>query len=61
MLMSRRTRTCFHFPPNNHSLPSCEDAAFDFIGDPLPRQFRKCAEARYHWHDIPSYGRIGGS
>ena len=49
-LASTRRRVCSHF--SYHPLPSSEDAAFYFIGDPLPRQFGKCAEARYNRHDV---------
>jgi hypothetical protein len=49
--------TRFHFPPYYHPLLARQYTAFDFIGDALPRQFRKCAEARYYSHDVHSFGR----
>ena len=54
MPMSGGVRTCFHFPPYNHSLLPCQDTALDFVGYTLPRQLRKCAEARHNRHDGPS-------
>ena len=50
--MSGGVRTCFHFPPYNHSLRPCEDTAFDFVGH-TPRQLRECAKARHNGHDGP--------
>jgi hypothetical protein len=55
MLMSSRMGACFHFPPDDHSLLASENTAFDFIGDTLPRQFRKCAEARYNRHPASAH------
>src|SRR5262249_14374725 len=61
MLMSCGMRASFHFPPNNHPLPSREDTAFDFIGHTLPRQLRKCAKTRHNRHDHSPTGRTAAS
>jgi hypothetical protein len=51
MVMGRGVRARFHFPPHNHSLPSREDTALDFVSDALPRQLFK-SKARYNRHRL---------
>src|SRR5271155_1388392 len=51
MLMRSSTCAGLKFPPNDHSLIPRNDAPLNFVVDTLPRQSRKRAEARHHWHE----------
>src|SRR5262249_15881161 len=51
-------RARLDFPPHDHSMLSRNDAALDFIGDALPRQFRKRAEPGHHRHHVSSVATV---
>jgi hypothetical protein len=59
MLMSSRMGAGFRFPPRDHPLLAGEDAALDFVGNTLPRQLRKRAEAEITGMTVPPFGCTG--